>query len=211
MLHGSRKPLRASITRTFTAIVADFTKRPFRNIAEVSADSASTYSSAGEAVADRDSTPDANVANDGNYGPVLAGRPIDNVDVGATPALNAAGVGADSPGSGGQDDADFADVDVLVVYDLALLKTGPGVVNSTYEATFTITVANQGSVPSGPYSVTDKVPEGMTATAASNGGSLATPTNAVTWTGLPSIAPGATATLTVTLRVSDWISENRCP
>jgi uncharacterized repeat protein (TIGR01451 family)/LPXTG-motif cell wall-anchored protein len=194
----------ASITRTFTAIVADFTKRPFRNVAEVSADSASTYSSAGETVTDRDSTPDTNIANDGNYGPVLAGRPIDNVDVGATPAINAAGVGADSPGSGGQDDADVADVDALVVYDLALVKTGPGVVNSTYEATFTITVANQGSVPSGPYSVTDKVPAGMTATGASNGGSLATPTTAVTWTGLPSIAPGATATLTVTLRVSDW-------
>jgi len=43
----------------------------------------------------------------------------------------------------------------------------------------------------------------MVATAASDGGSLSTPDTAVLWNGLPSLDPGATAELTVTMRITD--------
>jgi uncharacterized repeat protein (TIGR01451 family) len=201
----SNLPAGSSTTRTFSATVADITLRPYRNVAEISSDSAATYSAPGEPVHDIDSTPDADVANDGFYGPVMGGDPIDNVDA-AVPgsAIASAGVGADAPASFGQDDADIADVDVPVTYDLALVKTGPTSLATDGTATFSITVANQGNVPSGPYTVTDEVPAGLTARSASNDGSLTTPTTVVNWNGLPSLAPGESATLTVTMFVTDY-------
>jgi uncharacterized repeat protein (TIGR01451 family) len=201
----SNLPAGSSTSRVVTFTISDITLRPYRNFAEISSDSAATYSSAGETVHDVDSTPDTDVTNDGTYGAIMSGGPIDNVD-GVVPgtAVAAAGVGADAPLSGGQDDADIADVDVPVTYDLALIKTGPPTIDADGSAMFTITVANQGNVPSGVYTVADTVPPGMTATGASNSGSLASPTTAVVWTGLPSLAPGATATLTVTMHVVDY-------
>ncbi len=200
-------PAGATVTRSFTATITDITERPFRNVAEISDDSAEDYSSADETITDVDSTPDSLVDNDGDYGGIGDGDAIDNVDTGTAPvipAIDAAGVGADSPGSGGEDDADIADVTVVeITYDLALVKTGPAVMDPTGTVTFTVVVANQGNVPSGAYTVTDMVPAGLTATAASDGGSLATPSTTVTWTDLPSLLPGATKTLTVTMRVSD--------
>ena len=194
----------ASTTRTFTARISDIRLRPYRNFAEISTDSAGTYSSLGETIADIDSTPDTNVANDGAYGPVNGGAAIDNVIVGPAPAISAAGIGADSPASGGQDDADIADVDVPVVYDLALVKTGPAAVAIDGTVVFAIVVANQGNVPSGPFTVTDSVPAGLSATAASNGGSLGTPAVAVVWSNLASLDPGTSVTLTVTMKVVDY-------
>ncbi|HEX2784381.1 MAG TPA: SdrD B-like domain-containing protein [Ilumatobacteraceae bacterium] len=195
----------SSTTRVLTATITDITLRPYRNFAEISSDSAATYSSASETVHDVDSTPDTLTGNDGVYGAIMSGGPIDNIDgSGPGTAVAAAGVGADSPLSGGQDDADIADVDMPVTYDLALIKTGPAALTDDGSATFTITVANQGNVPSGSYSVTDEVPAGLTATAASGSGSLASPSTAVVWNALPSLAPGATATLTLTMNVVDY-------
>ena len=193
----------ATTTRTLTAVVADLTLRPYRNVAEIDSDSADTYSAPGEPVTDVDSTPDADVSNDGNYGPIMSASAIDNVIDGPTPAIAFAGVGADAPPVG-EDDADIADVDVPVTYDLALIKTGPTTLAADGSAVFTITVTNQGNVPSGVYDVTDTVPAGLVATDASDGGSLATPSSTVDWTALPSLAPGETATLTVTMSVTDY-------
>jgi len=77
-------------------------------------------------------------------------------------------------------------VDVNISYDLSLAKAladgqsgmvGPGdVVN------FTITVLNQGNVPSGAYDVTDYIPAGMEFVSASDKGSAIG--NTVTWTNL---------------------------
>jgi uncharacterized repeat protein (TIGR01451 family) len=156
-------------TRTFTAMIADITKRPFRNIAEISSDSANSYSSPTETIHDIDSIPDADVANDGDYGSVMAAGAIDNH------LVLEAGAGADDPINGGEDDADIADVDVPVTYDLALIKTGPASIANDGTALFSITIQNQGNVPSGAYSVTDVVPAGMTAVATSSGGSPASP------------------------------------
>ena len=188
----------ASLTRTLTVRVSDVTKRPFRNIAEISADSADYYDvTVGNVidVEDDDSTPDLDRTDDGLYGPVLAAGPIDNLDPNA---IGGAGAGADT-----EDDADIADVDVPVLYDLAMVKVGPATITPAGTATFTISIANQGNVPSGPYSVTDHLPAGLEAIAASNGGDLSAPTTQVVWTNLPSLAPGATTAVTVEVRVVD--------
>ena len=182
----------ATTTRMMTATVADITQRPFRNHAEITADSANHYSVDGDVVADIDSAPNDDATD---YGPIGAVGPIDNT---GPLAVNQAGVGADL-----QDDADIADVDVPVDYDLALIKTGPASMDPLGTATFTVTVVNQGNVPSGTYTVTDLVPAGMAATAADNGGTFADPTVAVEWADLPSLDPGAAATLTVTMRIID--------
>ena len=188
----------ATTTRTFTARVVDVTKGTYRNIAEITEDGADFYDvTVGNIVdvEDIDSVPDANRDNDGTYGPVGTAGTIDNT---GPDAIVGAGV-ADDP----SDDADLADVAVDVVYDLALVKTGPVTITPSGTATFTIRVLNQGNVPSGPYDVTDTVPMGMEAVAASDGGTLEDPTTAVTWNALDSLGPGETATLTVEMRIDD--------
>ena len=187
-----------SVTLTLRTRISDMTQRPFRNVAEITSDGADTYDvTVGNLVdvEDQDSTPDTDRSNDGNYGPVGGLDAIDNV---GGDAIGDAGL-ADDP----SDDADIADVDVPVLYDLALVKTGPASMTPLGTTTFTIRVLNQGNVPSGPFSVRDAVPAGMVATAASDGGSLSTPDTAVLWNGLPSLDPGATAELTVTMRITD--------
>ena len=188
----------ATATRTFTARVVDVTKGPYRNIAEITEDGADFYDvTVGNIVdvEDIDSVPDSNRDNDGTYGPVGVAGPIDNT---GPDAIGAAG-GAGDP----SDDADIADVAADVVYDLALVKTGPATMTPLGTTTFTVQVLNQGNVPSGRYDVTDTVPIGMEAIAASDGGSLDSPTTAVTWNALDSLDPGETATLTVEMRIND--------
>ncbi|MDQ2677701.1 MAG: hypothetical protein M3Y51_03080 [Actinomycetota bacterium] len=171
--------------------VTDQTLAPFHNHAEISSDSASTYDIPGETVSDVDSTPDTDITNDGDYD--VAG--VDNVGAGA---ISSAGQGVDP-----EDDADVAVADVTTRYDLALIKTGPAAIDPTGTATFSITVANQGNVASGAYSVTDLVPAGMVALAANSGGDLSVPTDSVVWTDLPSLAPGESTILTVNMRIVD--------
>jgi uncharacterized repeat protein (TIGR01451 family)/LPXTG-motif cell wall-anchored protein len=192
-------PAGESVQRTFTATVADITKRPFRNIAEITQDGADFYDIGVNGnivdVEDFDSVPDTDRANDGTYGPVMNPGGIDNV---GSNAVGSAGLGDDP-----EDDADIADVDIDVIYDLALVKTGPATVAPLGSVVFTVQVRNQGNVPSGPYSITDTVPEGMEIVSASDGGVFADPQLSVTWTDLPSLAPGATDSVTVTMRIVD--------
>ncbi len=185
-----------TVTFTLTATVADVTERPYRNHAEISDDSADFYTVEGEAIEDVDSDPDADPDNDGDYGAIGSLGPVDNV---GDDAILQAGVDDDP-----EDDADIADVTLVpITYDLALVKIGPATMDVDGTATFTVTVENQGNVPSGAYTVTDDVPAGMEATEASDGGVISGDGTEVVWTDLPSLDPGESTELTVTLQITD--------
>ena len=177
---------------TFTMSIDDINARPFRNIAEISADSADDYDIDGNDVADVDSTPDDDPDNDGTY-PVVGSTPGDGID---NLELTDAGLGAD------EDDADIADVTVNVVYDIAVVKVLP--TGQRYRrgdiVTFQIRVENQGNVDSGAVTVADVVPAGLTPVSASDGGVISA--GQVTWT-IADLAPGETIVLTVGLRLDD--------
>ena len=181
----------ATRTLHLDTTVLDQTLGPFRNHAEISSDSAADYDLPGESVLDIDSTPDGDTTNDGDYD-VLG---VDNVGPGA---ITSAGTGLDP-----EDDADVADADVTIRYDLALSKGGPASMDPTGTAAFSITVVNQGNVASGPFSIADAVPTGMVAVGASDGGDLSAPASVVEWDDLPSLAPGQSTTLTVSMRITD--------
>src|SRR5690606_7673174 len=146
-------------TLTFEAKVTDLTKRPYRNYAEISSDSAQAL----YGVDDVDSTPDADPTNDndGNgidegygYGPV--GSPADGVD---NHDVSQAGLGLD-----GEDDADIADVNLPLTgaYDLALAKVvDKAVVAYDDTITYTVVVQNQGILESREVEVTDHLPAGL--------------------------------------------------
>ena len=177
---------------TWSASVADFTVRPYRNLAEITTDSAATYGvdTFNEPIADIDSTPDTDITNDGDYGQIFDAGDIDNL------LIADAGVGADP-----EDDADIADVTIELTYDLALAKSpSDTTINPDGTVTFTITIENQGDVNSGAYTVTDTLPAGTQATEASVGGVI-TPTT-VTWN-LLNLAPGDVRTVTVTVEITD--------
>lgn len=90
-------------------------------------------------------------------------------------------------------------------YDLALIKTLSSGQSATVapgaNVSYTITIKNQGNVPSNDYTVKDQIPAGMSFVSASDGGTLIG--SIVIWATLPNIAPGATKTLTLVLRVDD--------
>ena len=66
---------------------------------------------------------------------------------------------------------------------------------------YTITVLNQGNVPSNTYEVTDFIPAGMTYVSSSDFGSISG--SMVTWSNLSSLAPDQSKTLSITLQVND--------
>ena len=194
----------ATATVTVTVKVTDASKRPFENIAEISSDGASTYDStnpkeATPHVHDVDSTPDTNTANDNGGG---AGDGYGTFEAPANDLGDIADVGTQA---NGEDDADVAWVDAPVLYDLALVKTGPASFDGSTPATFTIRVLNQGNVPSGNYQVLDHVPNGLTAVSTSDGGVISGtgPSATITWN-LSALDPGATRTLTVTMTIADY-------
>jgi len=165
-------------TATFTVVTkaVDMTKRPFRNWAEISKDSGD----------DEDSTPDTNTGQDQT-------PPNDAVD-------NHNDINLDQPPND-EDDNDYEEVAGDVVYDLALIKTvQSGSVEPGGEATFTVTVANQGNVPSRQFTVTDQLPAGLAFVSASDNG--VPNAGVVTWT-IADLAAGATKSLTVTVKVTD--------
>ncbi|HRE00376.1 MAG TPA: hypothetical protein PLV68_03700, partial [Ilumatobacteraceae bacterium] len=87
-------------------------------------------------------------------------------------------------------------------YDLALIKTvDQTVVAEGGTVTWTITVKNQGNVDSGPYSVTDTLPGGMSLVSSNPAGGQVG--SVVTWTDRPNLTPGATATIVVVTRADD--------
>ena len=170
-----------SVQLTITVRSVDLSKRPYLNRAEIATDSSATYSTSADPVVDEDSTPGD-----------LDTNGIDNT------LIAEAGNGDD----GGFDDEDVAQLDVGVVYDLALIKTVGAGQKYLRGATinFEIQVRNQGNVPSGVFTVHDIIPAGMSFVAASDGG-LST-ANVVTWN-LSSLAPGVTKSLTIQLRLDD--------
>ena len=94
---------------------------------------------------------------------------------------------------------------MVITYDLALVKTiapgQPTALGVGDQTTYNITVTNQGIVPSNAYSVIDQIPTGMSFVSASDGGSH----NAgiVRWVDLPSIQPGTSKVVSITLRMDD--------
>jgi uncharacterized repeat protein (TIGR01451 family) len=189
--------------------IDDWTKRPWRNIAEISADSSAAVETGGVSTPtqDVDSTPDGNAANDmpnpKTYGPI--GNPTaggaDNT------SITEAGTGTD-----GEDDADIADLATAPTYDLALavVADATGVVaNGDGAITYTITVQNQGNVDSGTYTVTNTVPAGLAVTTPVPGGGVvsAGPPITITWTGT-NLTPGSTATFSFTASISDVNARN---
>ncbi len=186
---------------TVAVRIVDVTQRPFENIAEISADGARGYdSTAGTApdVHDTDSTPDSISTNDN--GTVRT----DGYGTDESPAndlTDIAELDAVEPIANGEDDADVAFFDTHVLYDLALVKTGPATIDGNAPATFTITVLNQGNVPSGQFTVTDTLPPGLGATAASNSGTISG--RFVIWK-LGGLNPHQSMTVTVTVTVTDF-------
>ena len=186
---------------TVTVVITDITLRPFKNIAEISADGADFYDAVviikGGDIEDVDSTPDTFTDNDNStdgfdgYGTFEnPTNDIDDIaDVDAIP--------------NGEDDADVAFFDAPVLYDLALITTGPAAIDGNGTATFTITILNQGNVPSGDFQVTDWVPTGLSPIAASDGGVIVG--QIITWD-LTGLDPGESMQITVTVNVSDFLS-----
>jgi uncharacterized repeat protein (TIGR01451 family) len=163
--------------------VIDYTLRPFLNTAEVTADSAASYTTVGGPVlTDADSTPDDSATS-----------PDDNTDIGQ------AGTGTDV----GFDDEDVATVSIDPVYDLALVKVADAA-TTTYNGsvTFTVTVQNQGNVESGAFTVVDTLPAGVTFVSATGGGVANAGATAVVWT-RASIAAGSQVSMQIVVTVSD--------
>lgn len=131
------------------------------NWAEISDDSSEDYG-----ITDGDSTPDTNTGNDNASGTGVAPNDLVN---------NHNDINLDNP-PGDEDDNDYEDVNVDVHYDLALIKTLSSGQASTVEpgsnVSYTITIKNQGNVPSNTYTVTDQIPTGMSFVSASDGGTL---------------------------------------
>ena len=92
---------------------------------------------------------------------------------------------------------------IPIEYDLALIKeladsqTAFVAVDDTVN--FTITVSNQGNVPSGDFTILDQLQDGLAYVASSNGGTHAN--GLVTWE-LTGLLPGETVTVTVDVLVT---------
>jgi uncharacterized repeat protein (TIGR01451 family) len=172
-----------------TAQVTDATKAPFRNNAEISADSG----------ADKDSTPDTNTGNDTATG---TGTPPNDAVVNH----NDIDHDATTPDPADEDDQDFEDIQVNTIYDLALVKRlGAGQTANVQRGSnvkFTITVTNQGNVPASNIQVTDYIPANMTLNAALSTGWTAAGANA-TYTIAGPIAPAGTFSMDIVLTVSN--------
>ncbi|MFB2935154.1 hypothetical protein ACE1B6_07725 [Aerosakkonemataceae cyanobacterium BLCC-F154] len=80
--------------------------------------------------------------------------------------------------------------------DVVLSKTGPATVNPGGTITYTVTVVNNGPNPATNVIVRSNLPPGLIFNNASNGGTFAD--GVVTFPAIPSLAPGASVTLTVT-------------
>jgi len=186
-------------TRTFTTRVTDVNQRPFRVIAEITADGADGWDVPAGVVADVedfDSVPDSVTTNDGAYGAVTAAGAIDNLGANA---IASAGVGSDP-----SDDADIADVAVNVRYDLAVAHTASAAaIGPSGTVTFTVTVTNAGNVPSGAFTVFDPVPTGLGFASSPSGVYTAGSPNRVVFTG-STLLPGASATFTWVASVTDY-------
>ena len=180
-----------SVSLTLTTTVDDVMKAPFRNWAEISSDSG----------ADDDSTPDSNTGSDADGGTGTA--PNDQIVNHNDPDFDS-NTETPLPSSGlDEDDNDYEDVDVVVNYDLALAKvTSASSVEVGADVSWTIRVQNQGNVASGVYTITDRLPAGMSFVSCSGATSCAEVAGVVTYT-MPTLAPGAFADVTLVTEVTD--------
>lgn len=85
--------------------------------------------------------------------------------------------------------------------DLAITKTGPATATAGTDITYTLAVTNNGPSTATGVVITDTLPAGATFVAASGGGTLAG--TVVTWPTIGTLAPGGTASVTITLRAAD--------
>ncbi|MGD9702729.1 MAG: SdrD B-like domain-containing protein [Acidimicrobiia bacterium] len=150
---------------------------------------------------------------------LIVGVPTSVASGGSTYALTGANVGADQrdsdalPATGfsatvtigapGENDHTWDMGYATPGYDLALIKTiasptGPVALNG--DVTWTITVTNQGGLPSGDFVVQDTIPTGMSFVSASDGGTEAA--GIVTWN-LTGLDPGASRALTLVTKAVD--------
>ncbi len=158
---------------------------PFRNEAEITADSSGPYGG------DEDST-----AGDGS---------------GATDSFDDQDVTNDND-PGDSDDSDWAPFEIPPVYDLALVKdittVAPTPAAAGSQVTYTITVMNQGNMPSGTYTVDDVIPAGMNFVSANPpatsdpGAGANGPVQWVVPTG-NQVAPGAQASFELVVEIAD--------
>ncbi len=149
---------------------------------------------------DKDSTPDSDPANDAG-GAVM------------TPSDNAVdGDGTGTPGDiNPATDEDDADPAKAPIFDLALTKIANdlGFIKVNDEVTFTIEITNQGNIPAKNIVINDYIPEGYERVGSSAGA------NGTNWTGsgaagttttttiTAELAPGASTTVTIDLRIID--------
>ena len=165
-----------------TVNAADLPAGGLANVAEI----AEFRDGDGVALVDRDSTPDADAAND-----VMIDDVIDN-----------------SPSSPVGADEDDSDIAYLKWWDLALIKTSADyVLDATAAAplaTFTITLKNQGVEPATNVTVLDTAPAGTVIDSMSlvDSGS-GTCSAAIGECVIDTLAPGATEDIAVVLRISD--------
>ncbi|MEM7132888.1 MAG: SdrD B-like domain-containing protein [Chloroflexota bacterium] len=181
---------------TLTLRVDDVTQAPFRNWAEISTDSGD----------DVDSDPGDNNGNDNGPGDGgIGGDPVvDHNDIDHNAPNNDRNVD--------EDDSDYADVDVNVAYDLALIKDlAPGqgrTVQLSEEVDYVIKVLNQGNVPSGRLIVRDQIPAGMSYVQASVTAPVADIdivgiNGSIFTTIMTDLVPSGMGYITLTLRVDD--------
>jgi uncharacterized repeat protein (TIGR01451 family)/LPXTG-motif cell wall-anchored protein len=186
----------ASTVIVISTTVSDVTQAPFRNWAEISSDSGiSLYGTP-----DEDSTPDTDTGIDDS-----AGFGTDPTSDAVTNHNDSAfDSDADTPLPGAmtdEDDNDYEDIDVTIVYDLALVKVTPlATVDADDDVVWNIRVRNQGNVASGEFVVTDKIPAGMGFVSAINSGAHAA--GIVTWA-ISDLAPGTSLDLSYSTSIVD--------
>ncbi|HSX58559.1 MAG TPA: GEVED domain-containing protein [Tahibacter sp.] len=145
---------------------------------------------------DIDSTPDGNPGNDAGGSP---GTPSDD---------SVGGNGTGTPGgtdpNTDEDDADPAQVTFGTGFDLALRKTltagQPGPFLPGQDVTFDVTVFNQGTVQATTIVINDYIPAGFELSPVELNWNPVNPSLATRMIGGP-LAPGASTTVTITLRI----------
>ncbi|MDJ0767988.1 MAG: SdrD B-like domain-containing protein [Ilumatobacter sp.] len=204
----------ASVTLTFDTTISDPALRPFRNWAEITSDGATQLY--GPDARDEDSVPNGlepggAIGTDPGAG--VGTPPNDDAVDHDDPGFDSGdATGADVNGmtvtAPDEDDNDFEDVDVGVVYDLALIKTVESTVPVAAGDTITwvVTVANQGNVDSGPYDVTDVIPAGTSYVSTSAPVAPAEAGRVLTFADLPSLPPAGQLGFSIVTRV-DSVAE----
>jgi len=175
---------------TVTLHIVDFNSRPWVNYAEITADGADDYDTSGyenpadNDVEDADSVPNPDISDD-----VLVDQTVVPDAQYNDPAVD-------------EDDHDIAPIDANIDYDLALIKRLPA--GQSFKAgsniAFDIVVMNQGNVDSGPITVVDRIPAGLTFVSADHLGLSAGQT--VSWD-IDNLTPGQILTLHLVVRMTD--------